>query len=197
MIKPFVRHTGTAVPLRLRDVDTDQIIPAEHMKRLTRTGYSDGLFQRWRESDPLFALNRVEFADASILLAGADFGIGSSREHAVWALQDYGFAAVVSPRFGEIFANNAAKNGLLAISLDEVEVERMQQAVEERPSTEITIDLEECWIGYRNEGITFTIDHQTRYRLLNGLDDITLTMRRKNLIEKYERERRSWLPRTR
>lgn len=196
MITPFVTHTGTAVPLRIRDVDTDQIIPAVYMKRLSRTGYADGLFRRWRDGDPSFVLNRPEFTGASVLLAGTDFGIGSSREHAVWALRDYGFTAVIAPRFGDIFTTNAAKNGLLTITLEAADVERMQDAVEQRPSLPITIDLQACRIAYGDTGIAFAVDPRTRHRLLNGLDDITITMGRAHRIDAYERRRRSWLPRT-
>lgn len=195
-MQPFTTHTGRAVPLRRSDVDTDQIIPAEYLKRVSRTGFADGLFKAWRE-DPDFVLNDPAYEGASVLLAGPDFGTGSSREHAVWALADYGFRAVISPRFGDIFRSNALKGGLLPVELPGDVVESLQAAAEEDPATEVTVDLvaREVRCGKLRTG--FDIDDYTRWRLTEGLDDIGLTLHRageSGEIATYERSRPEWLP---
>src|SRR3954470_21023148 len=173
----FTVHAGTALPLRRSNVDTDQIIPAEYLKRITRTGFADGLFAAWRK-DPAFVLNDTRYDGATILLAGPDFGTGSSREHAVWALQDYGFRAVVAPRFGDIFRNNSLKSGLLPVVVDEVTVDRIQQLVTEDPSTSVTVDLDRREVRAGGIQAAFDIDDYTRWRLMEGLDDIGLTLTR-------------------
>jgi 3-isopropylmalate/(R)-2-methylmalate dehydratase small subunit len=192
-MEPFTTHTGHAVPLRRTNVDTDQIIPAEYLKRVSRTGFAEGLFAAWRE-DPAFVLNRPEYAGATILVAGTDFGTGSSREHAVWALTDYGFRAVIAPRFGDIFRTNATKAGLLPVVLPEPVVTALQDAVETDPDTEVTVDLTGRVV--RAEGITapFDLDDYTRWRLLEGLDDIGLTLRHVEAITAFEHTRPAWLP---
>jgi 3-isopropylmalate/(R)-2-methylmalate dehydratase small subunit len=193
-MEAFTTHTGRAVPLRRSNVDTDQIIPAVWLKQVSRTGFDKGLFAAWRE-DPEFVLNRPEYAGASILVAGPDFGTGSSREHAVWALQQYGFRAVVSARFGDIFRNNATKMGLLPIELPEADVERMQDKIEANPAKEFTVDLAAQELRCDEGGVlSFAIDDYTRWRLLEGLDDIGLTLRHADAITTYERDRRPWLP---
>jgi 3-isopropylmalate/(R)-2-methylmalate dehydratase small subunit len=190
----FTTHTGRAVPLRRSNVDTDQIIPAVWLKQVSRTGFEKGLFAAWRE-DPDFVLNRPEYSGASILVAGPDFGTGSSREHAVWALQQYGFRAVVSARFGDIFRNNATKMGLLPIELPEADVERMQDKIEANPAKEFTIDLAARELRCDEGGVqSFAIDDYTRWRLLEGLDDIGLTLRHADDITVFEKNRRPWLP---
>jgi 3-isopropylmalate/(R)-2-methylmalate dehydratase small subunit len=191
----FTTHTGRAVPLRRSNVDTDQIIPAVWLKQVSRTGFEEGLFGAWRE-DPDFVLNRPEYAGASVLVAGPDFGTGSSREHAVWALQQYGFRAVVSARFGDIFRNNATKMGLLPIELPEARVERLQDRIEADPATEFTIDLAGRELRAGDDVLSFEIDDYTRWRLLEGLDDIGLTLRHADDITAYEKNRRPWLPAT-
>jgi 3-isopropylmalate/(R)-2-methylmalate dehydratase small subunit len=193
-MEAFTTHTGRAVPLRRSNVDTDQIIPAVWLKQVSRTGFEKGLFAAWRE-DPDFVLNRPEYDGASILVAGPDFGTGSSREHAVWALQQYGFRAVISARFGDIFRNNATKMGLLPIELPEEDVERLQAEIEANPEKEFTIDLRAREV--RDDAGTvrsFEIDDYTRWRLLEGLDDIGLTLRHADAIAAYEQGRRPWLP---
>jgi len=190
----FTTHTGRAVPLRRGNVDTDQIIPAVWLKQVSRTGFEKGLFGAWRE-DPGFVLNRPEYDGASILVAGPDFGTGSSREHAVWALQQYGFRAVVSARFGDIFRNNATKMGLLPIELPEADVERMQDKIEANPAKEFTIDLAARELRCDEGGVlSFALDDYTRWRLLEGLDDIGLTLRYADDITAFEKNRRPWLP---
>ena len=189
----FTVHTGTAVPLRRSNVDTDQIIPAEYLKRITRSGFADGLFAAWR-SDPSFVLNDERYAGASVLVAGPDFGTGSSREHAVWALQDYGFHAVIAPRFADIFRGNALKGGLLPVVLDEEIVGRIQDLVESDPATPVTVDLVERTVTAADVVAPFDLDDYTRWRLLEGLDDIGLTLRYADDIAAYEKNRRSWLP---
>ena len=184
-MESFTVHTGTAVPLRRSNVDTDQIIPAVYLKRVTRTGFEDGLFAAWRQ-DPGFVLDRPEHAGASVLVAGPDFGTGSSREHAVWALQDHGFRVVVSPRFADIFRGNALKGGLLPVEVPLDVVERLWSDVEADPATEITVDLVE----------RFEIDDYTRWRLMEGLDDIGLTLRHVADIDAYEARRPAFLPTT-
>src|SRR5260370_100187 len=193
---PFVSHTGRAVPLRRSNVDTDQIIPASYLKRVSRTGFRDGLFAAWRE-DPGFVLNQPADAGATILVAGIDFGIGSSREHAVWALGDYGFRVVIAPRFGDIFASNATKAGLLPVTLPAGAVAALQDAAEADPAAEITVDLAGRQVSCPAAGglaAPFEIDDYTRWRLMEGLDDIGLTLRHAGEITEYEQRRASWLP---
>ena len=191
----FTSHTGTALPLRRSNVDTDQIIPAEYLKRVTRTGFEDGLFAAWR-TDADFVLNRPEYAGASILLAGSDFGTGSSREHAVWALQDAGFRVVVSSKFADIFRGNAGKSGLVTAVVAPDVVERMWTIVETDPSTEVTVDLKAREVRSRDFVSSFEVDDYTRWRLLQGLDDVGLTLRHIEKIEEYEAGRPAYLPRT-
>ena len=194
-MEKFIRHTGRAVPLRRSNVDTDQIIPAEYLKRVTRTGFADGLFAAWRKQGD-FVLDDPAYAGASILLAGPDFGTGSSREHAVWALQDGGFRAVVSSRFADIFRGNALKGGLLPVQLPEQAVETLMGIVEADPSTEVTVDLEVRTLQAGGREFPFDIDDYTRWRLMEGLDDIGLTLRHEDEISSYEKGRAQWLPRT-
>jgi 3-isopropylmalate/(R)-2-methylmalate dehydratase small subunit len=192
---PFTSHTGRGLPLRRTNVDTDQIIPASYLKRVSRTGFGDGLFAAWRE-DPGFVLNQPAYAGATVLIAGTDFGIGSSREHAVWALADYGFRVVVAPRFGDIFRNNATKAGLLPVRLPEGVVAALQDAVESDPAAEITVDLAGRVLRCPAAGQTapFEIDDYTRWRLMEGLDDIGLTLRHAAGITEFEQTRPAWLP---
>jgi len=189
----FTVHTGRAVPLRRSNVDTDQIIPAEYLKRVSRTGFADGLFASWR-TDNSFVLNDRRYDGATVLLAGPDFGTGSSREHAVWALQDYGFRAVISPRFGDIFRGNATKAGLLPVALPAATVEALLDLVEADPTTEVTVDLHEREVRAGNLVAAFDIDDYTRWRLLEGLDDIGLTLRHVDDIAAFEAHRADWLP---
>lgn len=195
----FSTHTGVAVPLRRSNVDTDQIIPAVYLKRVTRTGFEDGLFAAWR-NDPDFVLNRPEYAAASVLVAGPDFGTGSSREHAVWALQNYGFKAVISSRFADIFRGNSGKAGLLAAEVDEKVVQRLWDHLEANPGAVVTLDLESRTVraGSGEDAIedSFDIDDYTRWRLLEGLDDIGITLGREDDIAAYEANRPSWKPAT-
>ena len=195
-MEKFTVHTGTAVPLRRGNVDTDQIIPAVYLKRVTRTGFEDGLFSAWRANEPDFVLNQQRFDGASILVAGPDFGTGSSREHAVWALTDYGFRAVISPRFGDIFRGNSLKAGLLTVVLAEKIVQRLWDDIDDDPATEVTVDLVECQVRWSGEVHGFDLDDYTRWRLLEGLDDIGLTLRQTDKITAYEATRRPWLPAT-
>jgi 3-isopropylmalate/(R)-2-methylmalate dehydratase small subunit len=190
----FTTHTGTAAPLRRTNVDTDQIIPAEYLKRITRTGFEDGLFVAWRTNEPDFVLNRPEYANASVLVAGPDFGTGSSREHAVWALLDGGFRAVISSRFADIFRNNSTKAGLLTVLLPQPEVDALWEAIEADPATEVTVDLQAKEVRYLDRAVPFDIDDYTRWRLLEGLDDVGLTERHLADIEAYEDRRQPWLP---
>ncbi|MGR7023463.1 3-isopropylmalate dehydratase small subunit [Geodermatophilus sp. URMC 62] len=190
----FTTHTGTAAPLRRSAVDTDQIIPAEYLKRITRTGFEDGLFVAWRRNEPDFVLNQPQYADASILVAGPDFGTGSSREHACWALLDGGFRVVISSRFADIFKNNSTKAGLLTVVLPQAEVEALWAAVEADPTTQVTVDLQERRVSYGDHSVPFDVDEYTRWRLLEGLDDVGLTERHLADIEAYEARRPSWLP---
>lgn len=192
-MEPFTTHVGRAVPLRRSNVDTDQIIPAAYLKRVTRTGFEDGLFAAWRQ-DPSFVLNDERYAGATILLAGSDFGTGSSREHAVWALQNYGFRAVLAPRFGDIFRGNAAKNGLLVVALPDDTVGRLQQLAEADPQTEITVDLAGRKITTAGIDADIDIDEYTRWRLMEGLDDIAMTLRNVADVTAFETQRPSWLP---
>jgi 3-isopropylmalate/(R)-2-methylmalate dehydratase small subunit len=192
-MEPFTTHTGQAMPLRRSDVDTDQIIPSDWLKRVERTGFGAGLFGEWRE-DPGFVLNRPEYAGASVLLAGENFGTGSSREHAVWALQDHGFRVVISPRFGDIFRSNALKGGLLPVQLASPVVERLMALVEDTPTTPITVDLTVREVTCDGVRESFDIDEFTRWRLLEGLDDIDLTLRHAEKISSFETARPAWLP---
>ncbi|MDR1387064.1 MAG: 3-isopropylmalate dehydratase small subunit [Propionibacteriaceae bacterium] len=192
-MEKFETHTGVGVPLRRSNVDTDQIIPAVYLKRVTRTGFEDGLFSSWR-SDPAFILNQPPYDRGSVLVAGPDFGTGSSREHAVWALQDYGFKAVVSPRFGDIFKGNAGKAGLLTAQVAEPEVEAIWRALEDRPGLEITVDLAARRLSLGADSHAFEIDDYTRHRLLNGLDDISLTLSHQEEIAAFEATRPSFKP---
>jgi 3-isopropylmalate/(R)-2-methylmalate dehydratase small subunit len=198
-MESFVTHTGRAVPIRRTNVDTDQIIPAVYLKRVSREGFGDGLFAAWRE-DPAFVLNQPRYSGATILVAGMDFGTGSSREHAVWALMDYGFRAVIAPRFGDIFRTNSTKAGLLPVVLPEKTVAAIQDAAEADPPASVTVDLKarEVRVSGGTEDITapFEIDGYTRWRLMEGLDDIGLTLRHSKEIEAFEAARPSWLPAT-
>ncbi|WP_412542176.1 3-isopropylmalate dehydratase small subunit [Longispora sp. K20-0274] len=193
----FTEHTGTAVPLRRSNVDTDQIIPAVYLKRVTRTGFEDGLFSAWRAADPDFVLNQPRFQGASVLVAGPEFGTGSSREHAVWALLDYGFKAVLSPRFGDIFRGNALKGGLLPVELSQPVIDDLWQLVEEDPTLEVTVDVVAREVRYADRVRPFPLDEFSRWRLLEGLDDIGLTLRNVDEIGAYEATRAAWLPSTR
>jgi 3-isopropylmalate/(R)-2-methylmalate dehydratase small subunit len=190
----FTVHTGTAVPLRRSNVDTDQIIPAVYLKRVTRSGFEDGLFNAWRTNEPEFVLNQPQYGGATILVAGPDFGTGSSREHAVWALTDYGFKAVISPRFADIFRGNSLKAGLLTVELAEKIVQRLWDDIESDPSTQVTIDLLERQVRWSGEVHDFELDDYTRWRLLEGLDDIGLTLRHTEAVSAYESARKPWLP---
>ncbi len=194
-MEPFTTHTGRAVPLRRSNVDTDQIIPASYLKRVSRAGFGEGLFAAWRE-DPSFVLNQPEYDGATILVAGNDFGTGSSREHAVWALTDYGFRAVIAPRFGDIFRTNSTKAGLLPVPLPEATVSALQDAIEADPATEVVVDLDNRLVLAQAAGIKapFEIDDYTRWRLMEGLDDIGLTLRHVDDITAFEHSRPSWLP---
>ena len=194
-MKPFGSHTGVGVPLRRSNVDTDQIIPAVYLKRVTRTGFADGLFAAWR-ADPEFVLNRAPYSSGSILVAGPDFGTGSSREHAVWALADHGFRVVISSRFADIFRGNAGKQGLLAAQVAQPDVELLWKLLENQPGTEVTVDLHEKTVQAADLTVPFRIDDYTRWRLLEGLDDIGLTLRHGEEISAFEAARPSRLPTT-
>ncbi|HEX5366725.1 MAG TPA: 3-isopropylmalate dehydratase small subunit [Acidimicrobiales bacterium] len=196
-MKPVRVVQGTAVPLDRSDVDTDQIIPAEWLKRVERTGFGQGLFATWRD-DRDFVLNREEYAGATILVAGSNFGTGSSREHAVWAITDHGFEAVVSPRFGDIFRNNATKNGLVPVVVPPDVGEALLRAVEEDPTLEVTVDVERCTLSAPAAGIetTFPLDDATRQRFLEGLDDIGITLQSADAITSFEVDRPEWMPTT-
>jgi 3-isopropylmalate/(R)-2-methylmalate dehydratase small subunit len=191
----FTQHIGTAAPLRRSNVDTDQIIPAVYLKRVTRTGFEDGLFAAWR-NDPAFILNQPEYEGVSVLVAGPDFGTGSSREHAVWALLDYGFRVVVSSRFGDIFRGNSGKAGLLAALVEQDVVEQLWTAIETDPGTKVTVDLENKTISAGDVSAPFEIDDYTRYRLLNGLDDVGITLSHEADITAYEATRPVFKPAT-
>jgi 3-isopropylmalate/(R)-2-methylmalate dehydratase small subunit len=194
-MEKFTSHTGRAVPLRRSNVDTDQIIPAVYLKRVTRTGFEDGLFAAWR-SDPEFVLNQPQYAGADVLVAGQDFGTGSSREHAVWALQNYGFKAVISPRFADIFRSNSLKGGLLTVILAEADVEALWQAIETDPALLVTVDLVDRQVRYAGVVLPFDIDDYTRWRLMEGLDDIDLTLRHADDVDAFESHRPTWSPHT-
>ncbi|AKK27029.1 3-isopropylmalate dehydratase small subunit [Mycobacterium sp. EPa45] len=190
----FHTHTGIGVPLRRSNVDTDQIIPAVYLKRVTRTGFEDGLFAAWR-NDPSFVLNLSPFDRGSVLVAGPDFGTGSSREHAVWALMDFGFRVVISSRFADIFRGNAGKAGLLAAEVAQDDVELLWKLIEQNPGLEITVNLQDRNITAGTAVVPFTIDDYTAWRLLEGLDDIGLTLRKRDEIRAFEAARPSWKPR--
>lgn len=194
-MEKFIKHTGSAVPLRRSNVDTDQIIPAVYLKRVTRSGFEDGLFSAWR-NDPEFVLNKPEFKAATILVAGVDFGTGSSREHAVWALQNYGFKAVISSRFADIFRGNSLKGGLLTVIIDQSDVEALWNAIEAEPTTSVTVDLETRTVSYNDVVLPFAIDDYTRWRLMEGLDDIGLTVKNADSIDSFEKSRTTLKPAT-
>jgi 3-isopropylmalate/(R)-2-methylmalate dehydratase small subunit len=194
-MEKFIKHTGTGVPLRRSNVDTDQIIPAVYLKRVTRSGFEDGLFAAWR-NDPDFVLNKPEFKDGTVLVAGSDFGTGSSREHAVWALQNYGFKVVISSRFADIFRGNSLKGGLLTVILPQGDVEAIWEAIEADPTTSITVDLDTRTVSYNALSHSFTIDDYTRWRLMEGLDDIGLTLKQTDSIDTFEGKRSSHKPAT-
>ena len=194
-MEAFRAHTGIGVPLRRSNVDTDQIIPAVYLKRVTRTGFDDGLFASWR-TDPNFILNLAPFDKGSVLVAGPDFGTGSSREHAVWALMDYGFRVVISSRFADIFRGNAGKAGLLAAEVAQSDVELLWKLIEQNPGLEITVKLQDRTVTAGTVVVPFAIDDYTAWRLLEGLDDIGLTLRKLDEIESYEAGRPHWKPRT-
>ena len=193
-MEKFIRHTGTGLPLRRSNVDTDQIIPAVYLKRVARTGFEDGLFAAWRAKEPDFVLNRPEYAGASILVAGSDFGTGSSREHAAWALLDYGFRVVVSSRYGDIFRGNSLKSGLLTVLVDQATVEKLWEDAESDPAAEVTVDLEARVITAGDFVTAFALDDYSRWRLLEGLDDISVTCQHEADIVTFEAARMHWLP---
>jgi 3-isopropylmalate/(R)-2-methylmalate dehydratase small subunit len=194
-MEKFIKHSGSALPLRRSNVDTDQIIPAVYLKRITKSGFEDGLFAAWR-NDPTFELNQPQYKKATILVAGPDFGTGSSREHAVWALQNYGFKVVLSSRFADIFRGNSQKMGLLTVILSQDEIEKIWQTVEGKPDTQITVDLESKTVSYEDKTLTFVIDDYTRWRLMEGLDDIGLTFTKIDLVSEFEEKRVSFKPKT-
>ena len=194
-MQPFTEHTGIGVPLRRSNVDTDQIIPAEYLKRVTRTGFEDGLFAGWR-TDPDFILNNEPWNNGSVLVAGPDFGTGSSREHAVWALSDFGFRVVITSRFADIFRGNAGKAGLVAAQVEQSDVELLWKRLEENPGMEITVSLVDKTVTAGDLVVPLAIDDYTRWRLMEGLDDIGLTLRQVDAISEYESKRPSFKPRT-
>ncbi|MBC9926401.1 MULTISPECIES: 3-isopropylmalate dehydratase small subunit [unclassified Leucobacter] len=191
----FTTLTGIAAPLKRGNVDTDQIIPAVYLKRVTKTGFEDALFAGWRQ-DPEFVLNQPAFQGAQVLVAGPDFGTGSSREHAVWALRDFGFKVVISPRFGDIFRGNSGKQGLLAAQVEEDDVKEIWAALEANPGLEITVSLEDREVRFGDRKVSFQIDDYTRWRLMEGLDDISLTLQNEQAITDFEARRAAWLPTT-
>ena len=194
-MEKFIKHTGNALPLRRSNVDTDQIIPAVYLKRITKSGFEDGLFAAWR-NDPAFELNQPQYKNATILVVGPDFGTGSSREHAVWALQNYGFKVVLSSRFADIFRGNSQKMGLLTVILPQDEIEKIWKKIESEPDTKITVDLEAKTVTYETTTIAFAIDDYTRWRLMEGLDDIGLTFTKIDEVTKFEEKRVSFKPKT-
>jgi 3-isopropylmalate/(R)-2-methylmalate dehydratase small subunit len=194
-MEKFIKHTGTGVPLRRSNVDTDQIIPAVYLKRVTRSGFEDGLFAAWR-NDPDFVLNQDAYKSGTVLIAGADFGTGSSREHAVWALQNYGFKVVISSRFADIFRGNSLKGGLLTVIVDQAEIEALWSSVEADPTTAITVDLETRTVSYGSKTLAFELDDYTRWRLMEGLDDIGLTLKQTDSIDSFEKKRAQYKPTT-
>lgn len=193
-MEKFVTHTGIGVPLTRSNVDTDQIVPAAYLKLVTRTGFQDGLFQNWRKNEPDFILNQDAYKHGSILVAGPDFGTGSSREHAVWALMDYGFKAVFSSRFADIFRGNAGKSGLLAALMDQEDIELLWKQLEQHPGIELTVNLETRTVTCQGNTYRFDIDDYTRWRLMEGLDDIGLTLRKEADIKAFEANRPSFKP---
>ncbi len=194
-MEKFISHTGTGVPLRRSNVDTDQIIPAVYLKRVTRSGFEDGLFAAWR-NDPDFVLNQPQFKNGTVLVAGPEFGTGSSREHAVWALQNYGFKVVISSRFADIFRGNSLKGGLLTVILPQEAVDALWMAIEADPTTQIKVDLDSRTVSYGSTTIAFELDDYTRWRLMEGLDDIGLTLKQIESIDAYEAKRPSYKPKT-
>ena len=194
-MEKFIKHTGSGVPLRRSNVDTDQIIPAVYLKRVTRSGFEDGLFSAWR-NDPEFVLNQEAYKKGTVLVAGVDFGTGSSREHAVWALQNYGFKAVISSRFADIFRGNSLKGGLLTVIIDQSDVENIWAAIEADPTTQLTVDLDTRTVSYNSTVLPFEIDDYTRWRLMEGLDDIGLTLKETDSIDSFEGKRASYKPKT-
>jgi 3-isopropylmalate/(R)-2-methylmalate dehydratase small subunit len=194
-VDSFTTLTGQAMPLQRSDVDTDQIIPAVYLKRVTRSGFEDGLFAAWR-TDPAFVLNQPQFAGATILVAGPDFGTGSSREHAVWALRDYGFRAVIAARFGDIFRGNAGKGGLVTAQVDQSVVRRLWAVLESDPAVPVTVDLQTRTVSWLDVTEPFELDDYTRWRLLEGLDDVDLTLRHEESVSQFEANRPGWLPAT-
>jgi 3-isopropylmalate/(R)-2-methylmalate dehydratase small subunit len=194
-MEKFITHTGSGVPLRRSNVDTDQIIPAVYLKRITKSGFEDGLFAAWR-NDPAFELNQLQYKAATVLVAGPDFGTGSSREHAVWALQNYGFKVILSSRFADIFRGNSQKMGLLTVILPQTEIEKIWQQIEADPKTQITVDLGAKSVKYANTTLTFEIDDYTRWRLMEGLDDIGLTFTKLDQVRNFEEKRLSFKPKT-
>lgn len=195
-MEKFIRHTGIGAPLRRSAVDTDQIIPAVYLKRITRTGFDDALFAAWRANEADFVLNREAYRRASILVAGPDFGTGSSREHAVWALKDYGFRVVISARFGDIFRGNAGKQGLVTAQVAQDDIELIWKAIEDEPGTEITVNLKEKTVAVGALTVPFQLDDYVCWRLMEGLDDIGLTLQNIEAIKAYEARRPAWMPRT-
>ena len=191
----FISHSGSVLPLRRTNVDTDQIIPAVYLKRVTKSGFEDGLFSAWR-NDPEFVMNKPEHKGATILVAGADFGTGSSREHAVWALQNYGFKVVLSSRFADIFRGNSQKAGLLTVIIPQEKIEAIWDAVESNPALEVTVDLEAKNVRFNSEIVAFEIDDYTRWRLMEGLDDIGLTLKNIADVDAFEAKRPSFKPQT-
>lgn len=194
-MEKFTQHTGVGVPLRRSNVDTDQIIPAVYLKRVTRTGFEDALFAAWR-GDPAFVLNQDAYRSGSVLVAGPDFGTGSSREHAVWALKDYGFRVVISARFADIFRGNSGKQGLLAAQVAQEDIELLWKILETRPGTEVTVDLDARTVTCDDVVVRFHVDDYTRWRLMEGLDDIGLTLEHEEEIARFEADREPWRPRT-
>ena len=194
-MEKFVKHTGNALPLRRSNVDTDQIIPAVYLKRITKNGFEDGLFAAWR-NDPAFELNQPQYKSATVLVAGPDFGTGSSREHAVWALQNYGFKVILSSRFADIFRGNSQKMGLLTVILPQADIEKIWQEIESKPDTQITVDLGAKTVAYAQTTLTFDIDDYTRWRLMEGLDDIGLTFTKIDQVSRFEEKRLSFKPKT-
>jgi len=194
-MEKFISHTGTGVPLRRSNVDTDQIIPAVYLKRVTRSGFEDGLFAAWR-NDPEFVLNQVQYKSGTVLVAGPEFGTGSSREHAVWALQNYGFKVIISSRFADIFRGNSLKGGLLTVILPQPAVEAIWLAIEADPNTEIKVDLDSRTVSYKGVSAAFELDDYTRWRLMEGLDDIGLTLKQTDSIDAFEAKRASYKPKT-
>lgn len=193
-MEKFTTHTGVGVPLTRSNVDTDQIIPAVYLKRVSRTGFEDGLFSNWRTNEPDFVLNQEAYKDGSVLFAGPDFGTGSSREHAVWALMDYGFKAVFSPRFADIFRGNTSKAGLLAGQMADADIQLIWKQLEQEPGLEVTVSLEDRTVTVGENTYTFEIDDYIRWRLMEGLDDIGLTLRDEGAIERYEETRPAFKP---